>query len=134
MLYNFEICLCRNLFDCISIVLRCNKVKYVLNVIHLHLKKSFRKKSVIFNSFVFMFFHRIDIHALAPLLSQIVLCLEPVLEKYPQETSEILRYLIVDHSEQLHMYFNELHFLPDMEALQDINETIEKHTHIEGSR
>ncbi|XP_013417435.1 serine/threonine-protein kinase ATR-like isoform X2 [Lingula anatina] len=73
----------------------------------------------------------IDLSALGPMLSQIIVSLLPLLYELPAQVSQLFNYLIVENRNALLSHFCELSFLPDIPELVDINAVLKKYT--EGS-
>jgi hypothetical protein len=73
------------------------------------------------------FVRNVDKSALGPILNQIAVnCLE-LLDMQPYKVSKIFEYLIVQNSEHLQAYFDELYFIPEQNALQQINQILYKY-------
>jgi serine/threonine-protein kinase ATR len=76
------------------------------------------------------FIRNVDKQALGPILNQISVNLLQLLDLQPFKVGKIFEYLIVNNSDHLASYFNELYFIPDNVALQEINKILYKHTNI----
>ncbi|KAI0215805.1 Serine/threonine-protein kinase ATR [Lamellibrachia satsuma] len=77
------------------------------------------------------FVRSVDVLALGPMLSQILVSLLPLLRQLPKQVAEIFSYLIVDNRRVLCVHFHELYFLPDVPELTDVNAVLKNYT--EGS-
>uniref|UniRef100_T1IWR0 Serine/threonine-protein kinase ATR n=1 Tax=Strigamia maritima TaxID=126957 RepID=T1IWR0_STRMM len=73
------------------------------------------------------FLQNIDEISLGPLLSQIVVPLLPVLETKPKQIAQIFNYCIVEKREVMKFYFNDLHLIPDIPELIEVNEILKTH-------
>ncbi len=73
------------------------------------------------------FVRHVDKNALGPILNQIAVNLLELLDVQPYKVSKIFEYLIVQNSEHLQAYFNELYFIPEQNALQQINQILHKY-------
>ncbi|XP_055679368.1 serine/threonine-protein kinase ATR-like [Lutzomyia longipalpis] len=58
-----------------------------------------------------IFLHTVDVQCLGPLLSTIVVSLEPLLEHLPEQVGEIFHYLIVENRNLLNSHFGDLFFI-----------------------
>ncbi|XP_059610309.1 serine/threonine-protein kinase ATR-like [Phlebotomus argentipes] len=60
-----------------------------------------------------IFLRTVDVQCLGPLLSTIIVSLEPLLEHQQQQVGEIFRYLIIENRSLLSAHFGELFFIED---------------------
>eukprot|EP00794_Sanderia_malayensis_P008013 gene8012-8872_t len=71
------------------------------------------------------FVHNVDLKTLGPLLGQITVTLFLFLDTFPRKTAEIFKFLVVENKSTMKEYFKDIYFMPDHEALKDINKVLE---------
>lgn len=74
------------------------------------------------------FLRNVDKQALGPILNQISVNLLQLIDLQPYKIGKIFEYLIIQNKEYLHLYFNELYFIPDSPCLQQVNQTLKVYT------
>lgn len=75
-----------------------------------------------------IFILTVDLISLGPLLSTIVVSLEPLLETHPCEVNEMLKYLIINNGNLLSVHIPDLFFLKDTSVSDGIKEYVQRYT------
>ncbi|XP_052873346.1 serine/threonine-protein kinase ATR [Anopheles cruzii] len=80
----------------------------------------------------------VDVRQLGPLLSTIVVTLEPLLSQYPEDVDYIFRYLVIENNSLLGQFIGDLFFLDGTAVANDVKKAVALHTpqqrHNSGSR
>lgn len=74
-----------------------------------------------------IFIYTVDVQSMGPLLSIIVVSLEPLLLTNPNTVNEILKYLIIDNGNLLSIYIADLFFLEETKINKEIKDYVLKH-------
>lgn len=75
-----------------------------------------------------IFILTVDLISLGPLLSTILVSLEPLQETHPHEVNEILKYLIINNGNLLSVHIPDLFFLKETAASDEIKEYVRRYT------
>ncbi|CAB1433197.1 unnamed protein product [Pleuronectes platessa] len=70
---------------------------------------------------------------LGPLLSHVIVALLPLIPLQPKETAAIVRFLIMEHREEVSDYLHEIYFLPDHPELKDIHSVLQDYKKLTAS-
>ncbi|XP_055847877.1 serine/threonine-protein kinase ATR isoform X1 [Episyrphus balteatus] len=74
------------------------------------------------------FLHIVDIQALGPSLSRIVVSLQPLLQTNEKEVDTIYKYLILENGNLLGTYMPDLYFIEDMEVSIELKSFVRRQT------
>ncbi|XP_055902742.1 serine/threonine-protein kinase ATR [Eupeodes corollae] len=74
------------------------------------------------------FLHIVDIQALGPSLSRIVVSLQPLLKTNEKEVDTIYKYLILENGNLLGTYMPDLYFIEDMEVSMELKSFVRRQT------
>ncbi|GFR86846.1 serine/threonine-protein kinase atr, partial [Elysia marginata] len=72
------------------------------------------------------FVKSIELPLLGPMMSQVVATLLPLLQILPEQVVQIINYMIVENQAQLHKYFQDIYFLPDISELLEANAILKR--------
>lgn len=75
-----------------------------------------------------IFIYTTDIPSMGPLLSTILVSLEPLIRTHPAIVDELLRYLIISNGSLLSIYLTDLFFMADIQCADDIKSFVAKHS------
>ncbi|RUS83841.1 hypothetical protein EGW08_008382 [Elysia chlorotica] len=109
-------------------IIRLMGSKHITSIRHkmmntLRLALNFRKPDFVdisckaWNCFV----RSIELPLLGPMMSQVIATLLPLLQILPDQVVPIINYMIVENQSELHKYFQDIYFLPDIPELQAAN-------------
>lgn len=76
------------------------------------------------------FLHIVDIQALGPSLSRIVVSLQPLLETHEKEVDIIYKFLILENGNLLSAYMPDLYFIEDMEVSTELKSFVKRQTEV----
>lgn len=76
-----------------------------------------------------IFIYAVDVQSMGPLLSTIVVSLEPLLLTHADIVDELLKYLIISNCSLLSIYITDLFFIEDTGCSRDIKEFVAGHLH-----
>lgn len=75
-----------------------------------------------------IFVYTVDVQLMGPLLSTIVISLEPLMQTHSAIVNEILKYLVISNGSLLSIHINDLFFIEQTTASAEIKEFVARHS------
>ncbi|CAM1327849.1 ATR (predicted) [Pycnogonum litorale] len=80
----------------------------------------------------YSFVCNVELHALGPMLNQIIATLLPLANSEPEGVSLIFNFLIVKNSTIFKEYFSDLYFIPEISGFEEVNKVLKIHSKSES--